>query len=278
MKSIMHRFAIALIYATSLLGMIFVLSVTPIIAAELPTALDSLYPPAAPLPVYLIKMHELATPMSAIASNVMEGDLANARAQFTTFRQKYAEISVLVPEWSAKFAKEPVDHLAAVLEAGTPDKIMPAIGAIGAICADCHHSFMAAAQHRYHWDDFARINVGDPLSGQDMPFAKFMMAIESDMSGIGIDAQEGQIEQAQSHAKGLKARMSALRDACTACHETERHYYVDASVFTALDSVSAAIAATPPRMQRVQESLVFVGQESCFKCHLVHIPAAYSKH
>jgi cytochrome c556 len=278
MKSSMRRHPFRHTFAISTVGMIPLFVSATIIAAELPPMLDSLYPPATPMPVYLIKMHELATPMSAIASNVMEGDLPNAQMHLTTFRQKYIEIGALVPEWSAKFPNAPVDDLAAALEVGSPDRIMPAIGAVGAVCADCHHESMAAAQHRYHWDDFSRINVGDPLSGQDMSFAQFMMAIESDMSGIGIDAQEGQLENAHQHAKGLKARMSALRDACVACHETERHYYVDASILSALDSVNAAIAATPPRMQQVQESLMQVGQESCFKCHLVHIPAAYSKH
>lgn len=247
------------------------------VGAALPAILDSLYPPAAPMPVYLIKMHEMSTPLSGIGSDAMEGDLDNARSQFEVFRQKYSEVATLVPEWAGLFPLGPVDELGAALQAGTPEKLMPALSAIGAVCNDCHYRFMPATQQRYHWDDFGRITIPDPLSGQDFPFAQFMLVIESDMSGIGIDAKQGQLEPARAHARGLRARMSALREACATCHDTERHYFVDSTVFSAIDAVNSALSETPPRMDAVGGSLKQIGEESCFKCHLVHIPAAYSK-
>lgn len=247
-------------------------------APALPAALDSLYPPAAPGPLYLMKMHEMAMPMSGIVSDAMEGDLDGARANFQAFRQKYSEVAALIPTWQSRFPMEPVEALGAALESGRPESVMPAMGALGGVCNDCHHAFMPLAQHRYHWDDFKRINVSDPLSGQDLPFAQFMHALEGDMTGIAIDARQGQLEQAQKHIQGFRARMTAFKESCMTCHETERHYYVDASIFAAIDTVNAALTAQPPRMETVQAQLMTIGQESCFKCHLVHIPAAYSRH
>jgi cytochrome c556 len=246
-------------------------------ARALPAALDSLYPPISPAPVYLIKMHEMATPFSGIGSDAVEGDMANARANYDAFRQKYREVSGLIREWTSLFPPAPVDELRAALDAGAPDRIMAAYAGVGGVCDGCHKTYMPPAQHRYHWGDFGRVTVSDPSSAENLSFKRFMMLVESDMTGIGLDLQQGQIEEARRHAKSFRARFSSLKQTCEACHDTERRYYVDSTVFGMIDGIEAALAATPPRVQAMGEMLQKIGEESCFKCHLVHMAAAYAK-
>ena len=60
-------------------------------APSLPGTLDSLYPPAADRPVYLLKMLELETAFSGIVVDLMEEDLGGARGLFEEFRARYRE-------------------------------------------------------------------------------------------------------------------------------------------------------------------------------------------
>jgi hypothetical protein len=244
----------------------------------LPVSLDNYYPPKAQGPAYLMAMHELATPFSGFVSDMMEGDMANAQANFEKFQLEYIKVSKMVPEWAEFFPLAPVDEAAAAITSGDQGKIMAALERIGKDCHGCHIISMPMAQHKYHWGDFTAITATDPLSNQSVPFAIFMQMLDADMTGIDNDLSQGQLEAAVAHAKGLAARFGALKETCDGCHDTAREYFVDDDVMGMIAKLELALAQEKADPQAVGQLVEGIGMESCYKCHLVHIPAAYSKH
>ena len=243
-----------------------------------PSSLDKLYPPHAPGPVYLMEMHKLSAPFSGMMSDFLEGDQANAVANFEAFRAQYLKLSAMVPEWQQAYPIAPVDELGTVLRSGDQGGVMQAAEAVGRVCHTCHATAMVPAQQRYHWGEFGAITVTDPVAGRDVSFVQFMHLIESDLSGIGNELAQGQKENAAAHAQGLAARYATLKETCGACHDSERAYYVDDRVVQVIADLQPALAADPVQPEQVGRLLQTIGQGSCFKCHLVHLPAAYSAH
>ena len=245
---------------------------------SLPKSLDSLYPPASPTPRYLIDMLDLGTSLSGIASDLFEDDPTNARANYERFRQKYAEVAKLVPEWQDKYPTAPVDELGRALDSGDRGVIMAAVDRVGRVCHDCHLSYMTPTQQRHHWGDFGNIGVTDPLTGEELDYAQLMLRLETSMAGVALDIEQGQRENAQKQLAGFESRFAAMKETCRACHETDRAYYVDYRVQGKIDALRQALSEPTVDGRAAGELLRGIGQESCFKCHLVHLPAAYSKH
>ena len=246
--------------------------------STLPPSLDNYYPPKAPAPVYLLNMIELTTSFSGIVSDLLENDLENSREDYEKFREKYSEISASIPEWKDLSPMAPIDELGEAMKSGDPGRIMPAVEKAGEICNGCHMQHMPLVQQKYHWGDFDRISVTDPLSGQEVSFGQLMLMMDANMAGVGLDVEQGQKEHAMIQAQGLEARFGALKEACSACHTSERKYYVDEDVFGMLARIKLALEAEQPDPGAIGGILNGIGEEGCFKCHLVHIPAAYARY
>lgn len=184
----------------------------------------------------------------------------------------------MVPEWESYYPMAPVDQLAAALDSGDPGQVMGAIDNIGKTCNNCHYRYMVPVQHKYHWGEFDILTVGDPVTGSDYPFAVFKHMMETDMVGIGIDMGQGQRENALDRLNGFEQRFTAFKEVCAACHDSERKYYVDESVTGMIAGIRAKLNEATIDPRAVGELLQGIGQESCFKCHLVHAPAAYAKY
>jgi hypothetical protein len=246
--------------------------------ASLPASLDGHYPPAAPGPIYLASMLELAAPLSGVAADLFEGDLANAQANFESFRAQYLKVSKMVPEWESYYPMAPVDQLAAAMKSEDPGQVMGAIDNLGKTCNVCHYRYMVPVQHKYHWGDFSMLTVTDPLSKADHPFVVFKHMMETDMTAVGIDLAQGQRENAMDRLNGFEQRFQAMKEVCSACHDAEPKYYVDESVTGMIDGIRSKLNEETVDPGAVGELLQGIGQESCFKCHLVHTPAVYSKY
>ena len=244
----------------------------------LPASLDKLFPPQAPAPLFLIAKHEMAQPFSGIMVDLMENDPANAATNFEAFRTKYESVSRLVPEWTGRFPMAPVEELGKALASHDPQQVMGAMQAVGQTCHTCHIQSMARVHAKYHWPDFKSISLTDPLSGQDVSYPQMMQMLEGSLTGVGVDLAQGQIEHAQKNAAGFAARFQLLKESCATCHDSERKYYVDAEVIAMIDELGKAVSTPSVDGKAVGGLMQKIGQESCFKCHLVHIPAAYSKY
>jgi len=245
---------------------------------SLPASLDNLYPPKADGPVLLQAMVGMGTSFSGMVTDFMEGDFDNAQHGYADFRVQYGKLSLLVPEWAGKYPTQPMDELGAALESRDPAKFMPAVEHASGVCHACHVQTMTQVQQRFHWDDFQVITVSDPASKHDVPFRVFMQMLDGDLTGVHVDLAQGQIDQARQHALGLATRYEALRDACTACHDSERSYYVDPSTLAMIGKLREVLASDPVDRGSVQKLVQGVGMESCHKCHLVHGPAALARY
>jgi hypothetical protein len=247
------------------------------IAGPPPASLDRLYPPVAKEPVFLLAMHGQARPLVATVLKVTQGDLPSARKYFAQFREAYAKASALVPEWKDQFPTGPLDEAAAALEGSAPDKVMAALQKVGAVCGKCHMVNMPKVMQAKHWGDFSALRLSSPVTHQPVPLAQFMFGLEVSFAGIGIELEEGHVEKAREYFGAFDGAMAELRTACAACHDSERKYFVDASVQSNVDALGAALQAPTPDAALVGGLSAKIGMESCHKCHLVHVPAALAQ-
>jgi hypothetical protein len=242
-----------------------------------PTSLDAFYPPKSPAPAYQLKMLELATPFAGMMVRLNEGDRKAAKGLFDAFREQYTAVADMVPEWKSAYPAAPLDDLGALIEQAEPAKVLEAAGKVEAVCHTCHVAHMAKVQHRYHWEDFSAISLSEPVTNRSLEFGEFMMSLELSLAGMGMELLGGSVEKAGEHLGALRTKLETLKGACQACHETERKYYVDAEVFALIDKLGTALKASPLDGKLAGELSQQIGAESCGKCHLVHIPAAYVK-
>lgn len=246
--------------------------------APLPTSLEALYPPKAPNPVFLLSMFEMNKSLTGIVVDLFEGDLDHVKTNFEKFKTQYLATSKLVPEWQKEYYPlKPVEELGTSLQTNDRGQVMAAIGNTGMVCHHCHSANMVKVQQKYHWPDFKIIAVPDPLTNQGVDYPTFMQYLNANFTGIGVDLEQGQVENAQKQFQGFKARFQALKESCGSCHDTERKYYVDEGVQSLIDKLGQALEASSLDPKLVGELSQGIGMESCAKCHLVHLPAAYAK-
>lgn len=247
------------------------------IAGPPPASLDSLYPPIAKAPVWKLTMFEMSTPFTGSLIKMSSGDAAGAKKYFDRFRAAYVKASGMVPEWRERFPAAPLDEMEAAIGSGDPGRVMAAAEKVGRVCHDCHQVNMPKVQQAKHWDDFSMIAVTDPRSNRDLKFSEFMLGLDMAYTGIGIGLEEGSVEAARESFGAFNQAMGTLRETCSACHTTERAYFVDKSVQASIDALGLALRAAKPDPGTVGGLMMQIGQESCGKCHLVHIPAAYAQ-
>lgn len=244
---------------------------------SLPESLDQFYPPNKPIPLYQITMIELAHKFSGTVSDILENDMDNAALSFEAFKESYIEVSEMVPEWKEKFPIEPVEKFGEAISTKDISQIMPTVGAVGRDCYNCHISYMVPAQQKYRWDNFGELVLTDPLSGDELGFVDLMRRMESNYVGIHTDLIQGQNENATKQFAGFKTRFEAISEACMICHNTERYYYVSEDITDIISKLEIELSKPEADIKAVDGYMQAIGQESCSKCHLVHIPAAYGQ-
>jgi cytochrome c5 len=222
-------------------------------------------------------MFALGNLFSGIASDLAENDLQGVRDVFEKFKTEYVEISKMVPEWKKEYPMKPVEELGAHLKMGDRSKVMPALGKVGAVCHDCHVKYMPMAHQKYHWGDFSTIKAKDPLSNEEVPFTRLKQYLDSNFAGIGLNIERGQKEKARKQVQSFNARFQALKTTCWRCHSGEIKYYPDEGVQGMIDKLGQTVENPSADPKVAVELVQRIGMESCFKCHLVHVPAAIAK-
>jgi hypothetical protein len=246
-------------------------------ASSVPRSLDAFYPPLAKQPVYLLGMLDLESYFSGIAADVMEGDLGGARDNFEEFRKKYVSAREMVPEWAPYYPQRPIEELAAAFDGSDRTLIMQAFGEVGKTCHQCHLSKMVPVQQRFRWGDFSSVAVKDPLTGEVLPFPQFKKLLATSLTGIGVNLRQGQTDKALRQFEGFRARFQGLRQSCRSCHDRDSRHYVDEEAQVRIEALGRALGdrdATPGKLSSLLQE---IGRESCSKCHLVHVPAAFAK-
>jgi hypothetical protein len=206
-----------------------------------------------------------------------EGDTGSAARYFDAFSAAYEKTAAMVPEWREMFPAGPAGETRAAIREGSMEKVVAAAGKLGAVCHDCHVVNMPKVQQAYSWENFSVLSLRDPLSGRDVKYSEFMMSLDMSFTMIGIELGEGRIGKARELFEAFDAGMKLLAESCSACHETGRAYFVDESVRASIDAMGLALKRPQPDGKLVGELGMKIGTESCRKCHLVHIPAAYAQ-
>lgn len=247
------------------------------ILPSLPGSLDALYPPQAGQPIFLLKMFAIDTSYGAIAADLVENKLKEAKADFERFKAQYLEIAKMVPEWNKNYNMSPVNELEAALKSGERRKVMMAWNKVVQVCHNCHISHMAIVQQKYHWGNFDALSIEDPLTNKKVTFRQLNRYLMVNFSGMSVDVERGQKGGAQKQFRDFNTRFQAMKVTCGGCHDTERKYYVDEGVQALVDKLGNTLSK-PSLDPKAAESLrQRIGMESCTPCHRVHIPAAYAQ-
>ena len=247
------------------------------IAGPLPASLDNYFPPKAPAPVWLLEMFALEGAAGGIMGDLQQGDMAGVKANYQAFKAQYEKMSKMVPEWTSLFPMAPVEDLGKAIDSGDPSKIGPAFGPVGAVCSNCHIPNVVKAHQKYHWPNFDDVKLTNPLSNQPLGWKDYMFQLSGTFGGIGNDLRQGQLENARKDFQAFSATFKSLPQGCVACHNTPRTYFVDASVLALVDQLGKELSAATPDAKKVEELSGAIGNESCMKCHLVHMPAPNRK-
>ncbi len=243
------------------------------LAGPLPASLDNYFPPKAQGPVWLLEMFALSGPLEGLVSDLQQQDLAGVQANYEAFLAQYTKVSEMVPEWKDKFPMQPVEALGEALKSGDPAQVGQALGQVGEVCGACHLANQGKAFAKYHWPDFGKVQVLDPVTGEAMVWFNYMVGMAGAFNGIGNDLQQGQLANARQNFQAFSARFKALEErGCQQCHNTPRAYFVDASIQQLVDQLGEALSADQPDPEMIGQLSGAIGNEGCMKCHLVHIP------
>jgi hypothetical protein len=192
---------------------------------------------------YLMAMFGILGPMGGMETHLKDGNMDKAKEYFVAFKSEYFKQSKMVPEWSDHYPSEPLENLEKALDSGDSVKIEAASGkSIGWLdyMFGLHHSF--SATNTYLSEEKA-----------DGKFGKTIAALNN-----------------------LQKRVEGLNEGCKECHgkEDKRKYYTNSDILDLLSKAGDELNQTQPNIENVVKRLQGVGMESCYKCHVAHIPAA----
>ncbi|RME45222.1 MAG: hypothetical protein D6791_11280 [Chloroflexi bacterium] len=247
------------------------------LAGPPPASIAQYFPPEAPGPIWLFEMFTLAGAFDGMIADMQQQDMEGLQANFEAFKAQYTKLAGMMPEWSHRFPMEPLDNLEAAIASGNPAQIGPAFGQVGGVCGSCHLVNQVKVMQQYHFKDFGTVEGVNPLSGESIGWLDYMFGMSGTFGAIGADLQQGQLDAARQDFQAFQALFSNLPELCKACHDTERTYFVDASVQGLVAQLGEALQADAPDPQQVGELIGAIGSESCLRCHLVHKPAAMAK-
>ncbi|VVB84978.1 Uncharacterised protein [uncultured archaeon] len=214
------------------------------------------------------EMFVQAGAFEGIATNLQEGDMANATVSYNVFANEYKKISMKVPEWKGYFDVAAVDKLGKDLKAKDVNASFQDIGTIGATCSKCHGDHQPQVWAKYYWRNFDTVNVS--TSQGNLSWTPAMFALAGAFDGIGVNAAEGKQNEANNSFNQFKALYTDVKTACDNCHDSPRFYYVSDDVFAKIDQMGENITAgNLQNAGAIQQELGI----QCYKCHVLHMPA-----
>ncbi len=236
-----------------------------------PQSIDKYYKDG---PVYLINMFKLGELFQGIGVNIAQGDMENAKKSFTEFSKNYKDTAEMVPEWKTYYDTTAVDKIGSALDAGNVPGTFEAIGNVGASCVRCHTEMMPPVWEKYNWKDFSALTMDTPDGKLPFPEAKMKYLVVG-FDGIGVNIANNNQAGAQKSFGLFKTMMGNLKNTCSSCHSSEPRYYVSADIQGMIDSMGENINSG--NMSLAEKLRQGIGMESCYRCHVLHMPAQYAK-
>ena len=244
----------------------------------LPQSLDQYYQSVPPQPPeYLLKMYELGGTMVGISVNIQQEDMANATKSYAAFYENYKNSAEMVPEWKDYYDNEAVERMGDALETGDIPGVFQSMGEVGAGCANCHKDTMPAVWSKYIWKDFREVMINTPNPEEpQLPWAAAKMKyLVAGFDGIGINIKQGNQAGAQQSFELFTEMFNNTKQACGACHATERTYYVSDDIMGMIDTLGQEIYAG--NLTAAESIRQGIGAQSCYACHVLHMPAQFEK-
>ena len=229
---------------------------------------------------WLMAMFGIVGPMGAMETHLKVGNMDKAKEYFAAFKTGYVKASKMVPEWSDHFPSEPIENLETALDSGDSNKINLAIQGVGKNCAACHQEHLPAVWYKYNWKDFSKIKVPDPLTVKLRGWIEYMFGLHHSYSAamtyLAEEKAGGKFDKTIEAIFDLEKRVEILNVGCQECHgkEDKRKYYTSPDVIDLLITARYELQKNQPNIEEVNKRLQIAGMESCYKCHLVHVPAA----
>jgi hypothetical protein len=240
---------------------------------SLPHSLDKLYKGSSPETLsgsYIPEMFKLADPMIGITTDVQEGDMANATANFKQFKAQYQKLSTMVPEWRGYWDINLVNKLGKDLDNKNVPAVFQDVGNIGQGCSKCHADTQPQVWAKYYWRDFDTVNVSTPEGNLTWTDA-MTKYLDGAYSGIGSDIREGKQQNALNNSILFQSMMLNFKQACNDCHKTPRYYFVSDDVMDNVTQMKNDIQAGKlADAETIREQL---GGDVCIGCHILHMPA-----
>jgi len=229
---------------------------------------------------YLMAMFGILGPMGGMETHLKDGNMDKAKEYFVAFKAEYFKLSKMVPEWSDHFPSEPIENLEKALDSGDSAKIESAMPGVGRTCAKCHQEHIPEVWYKYQWKDSEKMTIADPVSGKSIGWVDYMFGLHHSFSEINTYLSEekagGKFGKTIAALNNLQKRVEGLNEGCKECHgkDDKRKYYTSSDILDLLSKAGDELNQTQPNIENVVKRLQGVGMESCYKCHLVHIPAA----
>lgn len=241
----------------------------------LPSSIDQYY--QSKPPVYLISMFELGAAMMGIGVNLQQGDMANAKKSYDDFSKKYKDSSDMVPEWKKFYDQSTVEKIGVSLDSGDVPTVFENIGKVGVACAKCHKEKMPQIWNKFNWNDFGKLNLNTP--NPDEPVLPFSLAkikyLAPGYDGIGVNIKNNNQKGAQESFGLFKTMFDNLNSTCSSCHASAPKYYVSADIRAMIDTMGEKINSG--NLSEAEGLRMGIGMESCYKCHVLHMPSQFAR-
>jgi len=242
---------------------------------SLPPSLDRYYKSVPP--EYLIKMFELGESFVGISAKVLQGDMANAKKSFSAFSQNYKNSAGMVPEWKRYYNMDAVEKIGSSLDAGNIPAVFEAVGEVGATCTSCHIENMPPVWNRYNWKDFGTMTMDTPNPAEPkLPWAAAKMKyLVVGYDGIGVNIKNGNQSGAQQSFMLFTTMFDNMNSTCSFCHSSPPRYYTSGDVRGMIEALGEKLKEGDlSEAERLRQG---VGMESCYRCHVLHMPAQFAK-
>ncbi|MCX9084373.1 MAG: hypothetical protein OIN87_06210 [Candidatus Methanoperedens sp.] len=242
---------------------------------ELPSSLDRYY--QSQPPVYLVSMFELGAAMMGIGVNVQQKDMINAKKSYDDFSLKFKESSDMVPEWKKYYDQAAVEKIGASLDSDDVPGVFENIGKVGEACVQCHKEKMVPIWNKYNWKDFSKLTMKTPNPEEPvLPFpAAKIKYLAFGFDGIGVNIKNNNQKGAKESFGLFKTMFDNLNSTCSSCHVSPRNYYVSSDVQAMIDMMGEKINSG--NLSEAEGLRMGIGMESCYNCHVLHMPAQYAK-
>lgn len=244
----------------------------------LPQSLDQYYQSAPPQPPeYLLKMFELGETMVGISINIQQNDMVNAKRSYAAFYENYKNSAEMVPEWKCYYNKSAVEKMGVALNTGDIPGVFQSMDDVGAGCSNCHKVNMPDVWNKYNWKDFSKVMINTPNHEEtQLPWAAAKMKyLVAGFDGIGVNIKQGDQAGARKSFELFTLMFNNTKQACKACHATERRYYVSDDIMGMINTMGKEIdAGNLTAAENIRQG---IGAQSCYACHVLHMPAQFEK-